>query len=566
MKIKHIRSLLTEGGKAKAPEASQLDYGEIAVNYNDDDAALFVKTANNTVVRLDVNNIDFGALAFKGSVNVTTDVTPFLQNTFVVNDLYVNVEEGNFSATWAAITANADVSTVAQVGDFLAYDGNDWTHIPIGGTATDGVWVENSGNVFPADETNDVLVGGNTVLDAKAIITANGNATFDGSASFAGGIDTNSESTDGMQIDVSGGIAVQRSQGTGLAFTILNKKTNTLNIKADGSADFAEQKVNIYPNGVIRTGDNPANDGQFGTDISSDGPVRIRTSDTDAVRIYPDTGTDESITLASNGSASFAGGNMTISTVGNIIAGNDPSGGAGVGCMIRAAGTLRVCGGATSSNIQSYLSTSADPTFEVLGNGSASFAGNVTSGGNPNAGTAEGVKIRPDGIIQIAANASQDLVFAGYRVGTAEYTSYIRADGSASFAGGDVNINNSGEINSGNIDVSADSGKGGFKLLGSASAAASGRLEIQGNSGATGNFGAISIYKADQENIKLMLDGSATFNGGNLALQEIGDKSVISLRKDGDNLVHFGATDTQGVLGIDYRSASFQRFYWNRSN
>ena len=495
MKIKHIRSLLTEGGKAKAPEASQLDYGEIAVNYNDDDAALFVKTANNTVVRLDVNNIDFGALAFKGSVNVTTDVTPFLQNTFVVNDLYVNVEEGNFSATWAAITANADVSTVAQVGDFLAYDGNDWTHIPIGGTATDGVWVENSGNVFPADETNDVLVGGNTVLDAKAIITANGNATFDGSASFAGGIDTNSESTDGMQIDVSGGIAVQRSQGTGLAFTILNKKTNTLNIKADGSADFAEQKVNIYPNGVIRTGDNPANDGQFGTDISSDGPVRIRTSDTDAVRIYPDTGTDESITLASNGSASFAGGNMTISTVGNIIAGNDPSGGAGVGCMIRAAGTLRVCGGATSSNIQSYLSTSADPTFEVLGNGSAkfagavdiesgasisggalsvdretsgntalsvtlqgesrveiqaggsaTFAGNVTSGGNPNAGTAEGVKIRPDGIIQIAANASQDLVFAGYRVGTAEYTSYIRADGSASFAG-EVFIGNSDYYN-----------------------------------------------------------------------------------------------------------------------
>ena len=190
MKIKHIRSLLTEGGKAKAPEASQLDYGEIAVNYNDDDAALFVKTANNTVVRLDVNNIDFGALAFKGSVNVTTDVTPFLQNTFVVNDLYVNVEEGNFSATWAAITANADISTVGQVGDFLAYDGNDWTHIPIGGTATDGIWVENSGNVFPADETNDVLVGGNTVIDAKAIITANGNATFEGSATFAGGIDT----------------------------------------------------------------------------------------------------------------------------------------------------------------------------------------------------------------------------------------------------------------------------------------------------------------------------------------------------------------------------------------
>ena len=145
--------------------------------------------------------------------------------------------------------------------------------------------------------------------DALVRVTTAGkiNLNSNGSATFAGGIDVNSESSDGMQIDSSGGVAVQRSDGSGLAFTILNKKVNTLNIKAEGSADFAQQKVNIYSNGVVRAGNNPGNDGQFGTDIDPDGPLRIRTSDTNAVRIYPSAGTDESITLNSDGSAEFAG-------------------------------------------------------------------------------------------------------------------------------------------------------------------------------------------------------------------------------------------------------------------
>ena len=57
--------------------------------------------------------------------------------------------------------------------------------------------------------------------------------------------------------------------------------------------------------------------------------------------------------------------------------------------------------------------------------------------------------------------------------------------------------------------------------------------------------------------IDLKSDGSANFNSGNLQIREFGDKSVISLRKDGQNQVHFGATDTAGVIGIDYRSSNF---------
>ena len=173
---------------------------------------------------------------------------------------------------------------------------------------TPAVLVQDSGDQFNAiiEGSGTIKIGGdgsfNSVANAPATRLNN-----DGSASFAGGIDTNSESTDGMQIDSQGGVAVQRSDGNGLAFTILNKKVNTLNIKADGSADFAQQKVKIYSNGVVRTGSNPGNDGQFGTDINPYGPLRIRTSDADAIRIYPATGIDKSITLNSNGNATFTG-------------------------------------------------------------------------------------------------------------------------------------------------------------------------------------------------------------------------------------------------------------------
>lgn len=75
---------------------------------------------------------------------------------------------------------------------------------------------------------------------------------------------------------------------------------------------------------------------------------------------------------------------------------------------------------------------------------------------------------------------------------------------------------------------------------------ASGNLEIGGTLGSDPN---ISLNATD---------GSASFLSTNAQIQQFNDKAVISLRKENQNLVHFGATDISGELGIDYRSASFQ--------
>ena len=58
MKIQLKRSNVLDAGSAKQPTASQLEYGELAVNYNNTDPAIFLKDSNNNIIRISgVGNI-----------------------------------------------------------------------------------------------------------------------------------------------------------------------------------------------------------------------------------------------------------------------------------------------------------------------------------------------------------------------------------------------------------------------------------------------------------------------------------------------------------------------------
>ena len=52
MKIQLKRSNVLEGDVAKSPTASQMEYGELAVNYSTEDPALFIKDSDNNIVRV----------------------------------------------------------------------------------------------------------------------------------------------------------------------------------------------------------------------------------------------------------------------------------------------------------------------------------------------------------------------------------------------------------------------------------------------------------------------------------------------------------------------------------
>ncbi len=61
MKIQLKRSNVLEGGVAKTPTAVQMEYGELAVNYNTADPVIFIKDSTDQIIRL-TNNQDLSFL------------------------------------------------------------------------------------------------------------------------------------------------------------------------------------------------------------------------------------------------------------------------------------------------------------------------------------------------------------------------------------------------------------------------------------------------------------------------------------------------------------------------
>ena len=52
MKLQLKRSNVLEGGFAKVPTTAQMEYGELAVNYNLDDPCIFIKDSGNNIIRI----------------------------------------------------------------------------------------------------------------------------------------------------------------------------------------------------------------------------------------------------------------------------------------------------------------------------------------------------------------------------------------------------------------------------------------------------------------------------------------------------------------------------------
>ena len=88
MKIQLKRSNVLTGGFAKEPTAQQLEYGELAVNYNTDDPAIFLKDSNNNVIRIS----GIGNIADDGQVELPASNTPPLNPQ--PGNLWYNSEDG----------------------------------------------------------------------------------------------------------------------------------------------------------------------------------------------------------------------------------------------------------------------------------------------------------------------------------------------------------------------------------------------------------------------------------------------------------------------------------------
>ena len=74
MKIQLKRSNVLEGGKAKKPTADQMEYGELAVNYNTNDPALFIKDSSNAIVQVNSDTVYTGETGRGISINASNEI------------------------------------------------------------------------------------------------------------------------------------------------------------------------------------------------------------------------------------------------------------------------------------------------------------------------------------------------------------------------------------------------------------------------------------------------------------------------------------------------------------
>ena len=88
MKIQLKRSNVLESGAAKQPTTAQMEYGELAVNYNSSDPAIFIKDSSNNIIRIS----GVGNIADDGLTNVPDGTVP--PTNAEPGNLWFNSEDG----------------------------------------------------------------------------------------------------------------------------------------------------------------------------------------------------------------------------------------------------------------------------------------------------------------------------------------------------------------------------------------------------------------------------------------------------------------------------------------
>ena len=102
MKLQLKRSNVLLDGAAKAPSDVQMEYGELAVNYNAADPVVFIKDSNNQIIRLTNSSIDWDNIENKPELTIGAGA--------------INIEVGQgLTATGDNANANQTVDTTRTI-------------------------------------------------------------------------------------------------------------------------------------------------------------------------------------------------------------------------------------------------------------------------------------------------------------------------------------------------------------------------------------------------------------------------------------------------------------------
>ena len=262
MKIQLKRSNALDNGKAKEPTEDQMEYGELAVNFNDADPALFIKDSDNKIIRIGgVGNIaDDGQTEIPASPNPPLNPQP---GNFWYNSedgrLYYYYEDAN-SSQWVDASPDSQSNPVESGPTFPATalpddlffnttDGRLYIYYKDGDSEqwvdaspdiqpqTNDLWKRDGTTVLPKTTGDSVEIGGTAEGNGKITLAADG--TISAASKITSGAQQSDASETGVEIRPDGRIFATGDTGAPIltAYTKGNS-TPQVNIKSDGSSKF----------------------------------------------------------------------------------------------------------------------------------------------------------------------------------------------------------------------------------------------------------------------------------------------------------------------------------------
>ncbi len=274
MKIQLKRSNVLEASQAKEPTPDQMEYGELAVNFNNSDPSIFLKDSNDAIVKI----AGVGSLSDSGNPNLqdtcnigSVTTTSITANAFIgdgsqltgitaaTSNLQDTCNVG--SVTTTSITANAfigdgsqltgipggfsgDYNDLTNQPDLFSGDYNDLTNQPtlFSGSYNDLTDKPSSGGGSYNDLTDKPTIGNGTITISQSGKT---NQTFTVNQTGGKSIslnDTNTTYSAGNGIALSG-TTFSVAGGDGLTQNSNGLKVDSTVVRTSGGQTIAGNKI-----------------------------------------------------------------------------------------------------------------------------------------------------------------------------------------------------------------------------------------------------------------------------------------------------------------------------------
>ena len=331
---------------------------------------------------------------------------PNVTTTYTNPDTGITYEWSN--NTWKAIRS---AQTAPEL--FVDYDGDNMTgdltfntdKIVLGATFGTGTFASTvTANIFESTGRNEInLADDGTGLAIQKAGATVGNLEVEGDVYKIG--------------------AIRNSTGS-IEFTTKQSGVTTpkLTIANDGSSTFANSIKSGGP--TIIGGTN------LGSHIGHEGNAAFCSGSTSsAIRVFEQGNSTATVDISGNGSATFAG---------NVQATDGTQ-------YVKVYETGFVQANRTNGNnyvFEGRLSNST--TSSINGDGFAWFNSNIQTGGDPNNASADGIKLFSAGACYASRSSGDHDLFVGYQTGNTTPAIRLKANGSATFGGGNVALYDEG--------------------------------------------------------------------------------------------------------------------------